>query len=73
MDRRKSRVAGVAREIKENNMSGYGYKEARIDQERRPRAYYCGECGVEVRSNELLCDDCARSDATRWEPVEIAQ
>jgi hypothetical protein len=50
-------------------MSGFGIREARISQERKPRVYHCGECGVEISSTELLCDVCAHSDTSRWEPL----
>ena len=49
-------------------MSSYGVKEARINQERKPRVNLCGDCGVEVAETELLCDECAKLDRT-WEPV----
>ena len=38
-------------------MSSYGTKEARINQERKPRVNLCGDCGKECDS--LLCDECA--------------
>jgi hypothetical protein len=42
--------------------------ESKIKGERKPRANYCGDCGVETTS--LLCDDCAYSVESRWEPVD---
>ena len=43
-------------------MSSYGVREARINQERKPRVSLCGDCGVEVSETELLCDECAHTE-----------
>jgi hypothetical protein len=41
--------------------------EPSLKGERKPRVNYCGDCGEECDS--LLCDDCAVSVTSRWEPV----
>ena len=43
-------------------MSSYGVREARINQERKPRVSLCGDCGVEVSETELLCEVCAKQE-----------
>ena len=48
-------------------MSGYGLAESTMKGDRKPHTNYCGDCG-EV-CDGLLCDDCAVSVMSRWEPV----
>jgi hypothetical protein len=50
-------------------MSGYAAREARINQERKPRVNLCGDCGVEVSDTELLCEKCDRLERTGWESI----
>ena len=38
-------------------MAGFGAREARINQERKPRVNLCS-CGEEIDSTELLCHTC---------------
>ena len=38
-------------------MAGFGAREARINQERKPRINLCS-CGEEIDSTELLCHAC---------------
>ena len=38
-------------------MAGFGAREARINQERKPRINLCS-CGEEIDSTELLCHTC---------------
>jgi hypothetical protein len=49
----------------------YGAKEARINQQRKPRVNLCGACGVTVSETELLCADCRQQPTpepyTGWE------
>jgi hypothetical protein len=52
-------------------MSGYGSKEARINQERRVRVNLCGDCGQEISETELLCETCRRTGENLWEPLAV--
>jgi predicted amidophosphoribosyltransferase len=46
----------------------YGVKEARINQERKPRVNLCGSCGARVSETELLCAAC-RNEPTPEQTV----
>jgi hypothetical protein len=43
----------------------YGAKEARINQERKPRVNLCGSCGKRVKETELLCAACRKTPQTQ--------
>jgi len=48
-------------------MSGYGVREARINQERKPRVNLCGDCGREC--DALFCDSCEKLENLEQEPA----
>ena len=52
-------------------MSGYGTAMRKAEKQRtpRPEVNTCGDCGIEITDSEILCQDCKKIEATRWEPI----